>query len=96
MLKEELVHLGGEEVYLDTVVSICKVIHWLELFVDDAHTGFVGTDGDFFNVFGGFALFFELSVNLLRSFYGSLRMEFSWGTLLAAVHVYTLAFHRPG
>ena len=42
---------GGER-YLDAVVSVCEVVHGLELLVDDTDASFVGATGDFFDVFG--------------------------------------------
>ena len=58
--------------YLDAVVAIGKVVHGLMLFIDDTDAGFVGADGDGFDVFGGFAAFFEVSVDMFCGFDGSL------------------------
>lgn len=40
---------------LDAVVAVGEVVHGFELFVDNADAGFVGSAGDFLDVFGGFA-----------------------------------------
>ncbi len=64
---------------LDAVISIGEVVHGLELLVDDADTGFMCSDSDIFDVFCGFALLFQLRMNVLGSFDGGLRMEFGFG-----------------
>ena len=54
------------------MISIGKVVHRLELLVDDTHTGFVCSDGDVFDVFCGLALLFQLGVDVLSGFDGGL------------------------
>jgi len=73
-------HDGGH--VLDAVIAIGEVVHWLELFVDDANAGFVGAAGDFFNIGGGFALFLELEVDGFCGFDSGLGVEFSWKMLV--------------
>ena len=65
-------------VYLNAVVPVGEVIHGLELLVDDVDTGFVSSDGYFLNVFGGFALFLESSVDMFGCFNGGLRVKFRY------------------
>jgi hypothetical protein len=62
---------------LDAVVAVSEVIHWLELFVDDSDAGFVGSAYNSLDIGGGFAHIGKLLVDFLRSFDGSLGMEFS-------------------
>jgi hypothetical protein len=62
---------------LDAVIAIGEVVHWLELFVDDADACFVGSAGDGFDVGCGFAFVLESLVDVLGGLDGSLRVEFS-------------------
>lgn len=68
--------VGTGKQYLYAVVTVCEVIHGFVLFVDDAYAGFVGTNGDGFDVFGGFALLFEVGMDEFGGFDSRLRMEF--------------------
>ncbi len=65
------------------MITIRKVIHGFVLFVDDTYTSFVGTDGYGFNIFHRFPLLFQISVDEFRGFDSSLRVEFSWTSMLA-------------
>ncbi len=73
---------------LDAVVAVGEVGHGLELLVDDADAGFVGADGDGFDVGGGFGDGFECVVYLGGGFDGSLGVEFgcfleiSWSVIV--------------
>lgn len=60
---------------LNAVVTVGKVVHGLELFVDDADAGFVGTAGNVLDVGGGLAHGLELVEDLLRGLDGGLRVE---------------------
>lgn len=60
--------VGTGKPYLYAVVTVCEVIHGFMLFVDNAYAGFVGADGDGFNVFGGFALLFEVGMDEFGGF----------------------------
>ena len=60
---------------LDAVVAVGKVVHRLELLVDDADAGLVGADGHLLDVGGGLAHGLELGVDLLRGLDGGLRVE---------------------
>lgn len=62
---------------LDAVVAIGKVVHGLELLVDDADAGLVGAAGDFLDVGSGLALSLEEVVDLLGSLDGGLGVELS-------------------
>ncbi len=50
------------------MISIGEIVHGLELFVDNTDTGFVCANGDIFDVFCGFALLFQLGMNVLGGF----------------------------
>ena len=63
--------------YLDAVVTVGKVVHGFELFVDDTDASFVGADGDVLDVFGSLAHLGEGTVDVLGSLDGSLGVEFS-------------------
>jgi hypothetical protein len=69
-------HDGGH--VLDAVVAVGKVVHGLELFVDDADTGLMRTDGHVLDVFSGFAELLEFGVDVLGGFNGGLRVELGW------------------
>lgn len=60
---------------LNAVIPIGKVVHGLELLVNNSNTGFVCSNGDVFNVLGRLALLLQLGVNVLSGFDGCLRME---------------------
>ena len=62
--------------HLDTMISIGEIVHWFELLVDNSNTCFMSADRDFFDILGGFSLFFELGMNTFSCFNGRLRMEF--------------------
>ena len=60
-------------------MPVCgKVVHGSELLVDDADAGLVCPAGDALDVGGRLAHCLELSMNLLGSLDGSLRMELSY------------------
>lgn len=59
------------------MVAVGKVLHGLELLVDDANAGFVGAVDDAFDVGGCLAHFLELDVEALGGFDGGLGVEFS-------------------
>jgi len=61
---------------LDAVIAIGKVIHGLELFVDNSNAGFVGAAGNFLDIGGGFTHILKLVVNGLCGFDGGLGVEF--------------------
>ena len=67
-----------DRAYLNAMVAVCKIVHWFKLLVDNADTGFVGADGNFFNVLRRLPLCFQLSVDLLSRLNGGLRVEFRW------------------
>lgn len=58
------------------MVTVGKVVHGLELFVDNTDTGFVGADGDILDILHGLAHLGEGSVHVLGGLNGSLRVEF--------------------
>lgn len=61
---------------LDAVVAVGEVVHGFVLLVDDADTGFMGADGDGFDVLGGFIACFELREDGFCCFNSCLRVEF--------------------
>lgn len=65
--------------YLDAVVAVGEVVHGLVLLVDDTDAGFVSAAGDLLDVFGRFAHFFQLVVDVFRGLNGGLRVELGWG-----------------
>jgi hypothetical protein len=69
---------------LNAVITVGKVVHGFELLVDNADTSLVSAVGDLLDVFGGLAKLSELLVDDLRTFNGSLRVEFSLDTLVFA------------
>ena len=75
-------HVKGTD--LNAVVTVSKVVHGLELLVDNADTSLVSAVGDLLDVFGGLAKLSELLVDDLRTFNGGLRVEFSLNTLVFA------------
>lgn len=62
---------------LNAVVTVGKVVHGLELLVDDANAGLVCAASNSLDVSGRLALLLEDGVNLLRSLDGRLRVELS-------------------
>ena len=65
---------GGAHV-LDAVVTVGKVVHGLELLVDDADAGLVRAAGDGLDVSSGLAHGLELVVDALRGLDGGLGVE---------------------
>jgi hypothetical protein len=61
--------------YLNAVVTVRKVLHRLELLVDDPDAGLVCPVDDTFNVFGALAHSLELLVQALGGFDCGLRVE---------------------
>jgi hypothetical protein len=61
--------------YLNAVVTVSKVVHGLELLVDDANASFVGAVGNILDVLGGFAQRSKLLVDDLSALNGSLGVE---------------------
>lgn len=73
---------------LDAVVAVGKVVHGLELLVDDADAGLVGAAGDGLDVGGRLAHGLELVEDGLRGLDGGLRVELGCVQRLAvASHV---------
>lgn len=68
---------GGAHV-LDAVVTVGKVVHGLELLVNDADASLVGSASDRLDVGGRLALRLEEVVDLLRGLDGGLRVELSY------------------
>ena len=64
--------------YLNAVITVGKVLHRLELLIDDADAGFVRPVDDAFNVLGGLAHGLQLLVDALCSLDGRLRVELGW------------------
>lgn len=77
-----ILHVKGTD--LNTVVTVGKVVHGLELLVNNADASLVGAVGNLLDVFGGLAKLSELLVDDLRTFNGSLRVEFSCKSLVFA------------
>lgn len=68
--------IGNPSTYLDTVVSISKIVQRLKLFVDDPNAGLVRSDDDALDVTGRFILYFQLIVDVFCSFNSRLRVKF--------------------
>jgi len=66
---------------LDAVVTVGKVVHGLELLVNDADASLVGSASDGLDVSGRLALRLEEVVDLLRSLDSGLRVELSYYVL---------------
>lgn len=58
------------------MIAVCEVVHWFVLLVDDANTGLMGADSDFFDVMSCFPERLQLRVNVFCRLDGSLGMEF--------------------
>lgn len=71
--------------HLDAVVAISKVLHGLELLVDDTDASLVCAVNNTLNIGRSLAHGLELLVQTLSSFYSSLRVELSYSSL--ALHV---------
>ena len=69
------------ETHLNAVITVSKVLHRLELLIDDANAGLVRTVHDTLDVFGALAHCRQLLVEALRSFDGGLGVELSWTRL---------------
>ena len=69
--------IASSDAYLNTVVTVSKVVHGLELFVNDANASLVGTVGDLLDVLGGLSERSKLLVDDLGSLNGSLGVELS-------------------
>jgi hypothetical protein len=63
---------------LDAVVTVGKVVHGLELLVDNSDASLVGSASDGLDVGSRFALRLEEVVNLFRGLDGGLRVELGW------------------
>jgi hypothetical protein len=63
---------------LDAVVTIGKVVHGLELFVDDSDASLVGTAGNVFDVRSAQASVSKLLVDILCGLNGGLGVEFGY------------------
>jgi hypothetical protein len=67
------------------VVTVGKVVHGLELLVDDADASLVRAAGDALDVGGRLALALEQVVDLLGSLDGGLRVEFGCDMLVTSM-----------
>jgi hypothetical protein len=63
------------DTHLNTVVTVSKVVHGLELLVNDPDASFVGAVGDLLDVLGALAHLCQLLVDDLGSFDGCLGVE---------------------
>ena len=63
--------------YLNAVIPVGEVGHWLVLLVDDADAGLMGTANNVLNVLGRLAHFLKLAIDFLGGFNCGLRVEFS-------------------
>ena len=64
------------------MISISKVLHGLELLVNDTDTGFVCPVDDTLDVFGALAHRLKLLVEALGGLDCGLRVEFGWEKLV--------------
>lgn len=64
--------------YLNAVVTVGKVVHWLVLLVNDANASLVRAVGDRFNVLSTLAHLDKLGANVLGRFDGGLRVELGY------------------
>lgn len=60
------------------MVTVSKVVHSLELLVDNADASLVGAVDDLLDVLGRLSELLELLVDDLSSLNGGLRVEFGW------------------
>lgn len=60
------------------MVTVGKVVHGLELLVDNSDASLMSAVGDLLDVFGGLAKLSKLLVDNLSTFNGGLRVELSW------------------
>jgi hypothetical protein len=60
------------------VITVGKIVHSLELLVDNTDASFVSAVGDLLDIFGRLSEFGKLLVDNLGRLNGSLRMELRW------------------
>jgi hypothetical protein len=65
-----------DDMYLNAVVTVGKVFHGLELFVDDTDAGFVCSVDDALDVLCALAHLLQFDVQALGSFDGGLGVKF--------------------
>ena len=63
---------------LDAVITVSKVVHWLELLVNDADAGLVGAARDMLNVLSRLAHGNQLLADFLGGLNGGLGVELGW------------------
>lgn len=63
------------------MVTVRKIVHSLELLVDDTDARLVSAVGDLLDILGALAQGLELLVDNLGSFNGSLRVEFGYSII---------------
>lgn len=63
------------------MVTVRKVVHSLELLVNDANARLVGAVGNLLDILGALAQGLELLVDNLGSFNGGLRVEFGYSII---------------
>lgn len=80
---------------LDAVVAVGKVVHGLELFVDDADAGLVRAAGHSLDVGSGLALGLETGVDVLCGFNGGLGVELGCG-IVSRIEIVGLKINLPG
>lgn len=68
--------------HLDTVVTVSKVVHGLELLVDNTDAGLVGAVGDLLDILGALAHLSQLLVDDLSGLDGSLGVELGYISLV--------------
>ena len=73
-----MVEANGYPTYLNAVVTVSKVVHSLELLVDNADASLVGAVDDLLDVLGRLSELLELLVDDLSSLNGGLGVEFGW------------------
>lgn len=69
---------GSEITYLDTVITIGKVVHRLELLVNDTDACLVGAVSDLLDVGGGLSKSLELHVDDLSGLNRGLGVELGY------------------
>lgn len=57
------------------MIPISKIVHGLELLINDSDTSLVCSNRNIFDVLCGLALLFQLGVDVFSGFDGGLRME---------------------